>query len=538
MALEVSVWPVPLLDPAAMSVHEHHEQLFAATAQPARLPPSGTRLPMPVAGPDLRVYGYLAYWDNDLASVPWNDLTDIAIFSAGVTTSGDLTSTSRWDIADDAVAMAAPYDVRVHLCITLFDATALDTLLSSSSARNHLVSELAQWESDTGAHGINVDFEGLPLSVKPEMVQFVEDLDAAVGDVVLATPAVDWAGSWDYDQLNQHADMFIMGYGYHWSGSSYAGPNDPLFAGSGTVWSGINSYSLSWTVNDYLTYGAVPSRVILGLPLYGTSWPTSNNNVPTAANGTGDDVVFSQAWSLAATSGRSYEPDAMSPYTRTGGEQLWYGDEDSVRDRIRYVRDDTDLAGIGFWALHYDGDDTSFWNMVHTEARSGADQEPTDTGTEPTDTGTEPTDTGDPGTDPGPDPSGFEADAGLPFLAYVGDTIRLSAEGSRGPAGADLRYQWTQVQGPTVSLDDPSGESPTFTIESPGTLEFELQVGDGDEWSRPATSWVVVVDPGLPQRHDGGCGCVGAPSTDPRMAVALGLVLAVSGYRRRTRPAN
>jgi MYXO-CTERM domain-containing protein len=528
VALAAPVREGALPAPSASSAHARHAATFGADAPAPALPPSGTRLPLPTAGPDLRVYGYLAYWSADLATVPWDELTDLAIFNAEAASNGDLTQTSRWDITDEAVAMAAPYGVRVHLCVTNFDPASLDALLSSASARNHLIDQLVQWEGDTGAHGVNIDFEGLPLSVKPEMVQFVEDLDAAVGDVVLATPAVDWAGSWDYDQLTRHADLFIMGYGYHWTGSTYAGPTDPLEAGGGTVWDGVNSYSLTWTVDDYLTWGAVPGRVILGLPLYGTQWPTNDNDVPTRTTGSGTSVVFSEAWSIAASSGRGWEPDARSPYTRSGGEQLWYGDEESVQDRIEYVRDETDLAGIGFWALHYDGDDPSFWDMVHTEARSGADPGPTDTSTEPTDTGTEP--------GPGPGPGGspdFTAEAGRPFLAYVGDTVRLSAEGSEGPADP-LEYRWTQVEGPPVALDASDVELPTFAVTEPGTLVFELVVGDGTEWSAPAKSWVVVVDPDLARRHDAGCGCAagGAPSGAGHVAA---LTLLLAGYRRRSR---
>jgi hypothetical protein len=223
-------------------------------------PPARRVLPPPTVGPDMRVYGYLAYWEDDLATVPWDDLTDIAIFSVAANSDGTLGSTTNWDIADDAVAMAAPYGVEVHLCVTQFDSTSLTTLLSSSANRATLIAELVDWQARTGAHGVNIDFEGLPYGVKDEMITFTADLEAAVGEVVLATPSVDWAGSWDYSELTRHADLFIMGYGYHYGGSSTAGPTDPMYAGSGTVWSGVQSYSLTWTVDDYLYYGGDPDR--------------------------------------------------------------------------------------------------------------------------------------------------------------------------------------------------------------------------------------------------------------------------------------
>lgn len=520
------------LPPPERSVHAEQAATWGALGHARRPPPRGP-MPLPTPGPDLRVYGYLAYWSDDLASVPWDDLSDIALFNADVQSDGSLANTSRWSQAQDAVALARPYGVKVHLCATNFTSSQLTTLLGSATNRNRLISNLQTWVDDTGADGVNVDFENLPVGVKSEMVQFVADLDAAVDEVVLATPSVDWQGSWDYDQLTLHADLFIMGYGYFWNGSSNAGPTDPLRAGTGTIWQGVNSYSLSWSVDDYMTWGANPSRVILGLPLYGISWPTADDGVPTATLGAGSSVVFSSAWDRAATYGREWEPDAASPYTYGGGEQLWYGDEESVRDRIDYVRDDTSLAGIGFWALHYDGDDTSFWSMVHDGTTLGGTT-PTGPGTTTDDTGSSTTDSADPGpgttTDPGGDPGLLVADAGPPFLAYVGDVVQLSSAGSIAPAGAVV--EWTQVEGPAVVFDDPTSPSPKFVVEEPGTLEFQLRVGDGAAWSDPATSWVVVIDPGQAGRGRG-CGCDTADAGSVgTMVVALAHLVARRRYRR------
>ena len=63
-------------------------------------------------------------------------------------------------------------------------------------------------------------------------------------EVTIAMPAVDWNNAWDYNALASISDgLFIMGYGYHWSGSSNSGPNSPL-TGPG--------YTITWTVIDYL----------------------------------------------------------------------------------------------------------------------------------------------------------------------------------------------------------------------------------------------------------------------------------------------
>ena len=61
-------------------------------------------LPPPTPGPNVTVYGYQAYWAQDLDAVPWDDLTHIAIFSAGSDSYGNLSYTSRWDSTAEAVA--------------------------------------------------------------------------------------------------------------------------------------------------------------------------------------------------------------------------------------------------------------------------------------------------------------------------------------------------------------------------------------------------------------------------------------------------
>ncbi|MBT3224235.1 MAG: hypothetical protein HN348_34640, partial [Proteobacteria bacterium] len=406
---------------------------------------------------------------------------------ANANTSGGLDSTSRWDEAESAVTIASAYDVKVHLCVTNFDSDELDTILSSSTIRNKLISELKDWQDQTGVDGINIDFEGLPSSVKQEMVTFTEDLADEVGEVVLATPAVDWNGSWDFDELAKHAHMFIMGYAYHYSGSSQAGPNDPLYGGD--PWS---KYALDWSVEDYTnpSYGAPADKIILGLPLYGFRWSVSSNTIPATATSTGSSIFYAEALAEAQTHGELWESNSETPYWYDGSRQGWYSNEESIELRIQYAQSES-LGGIGFWALHYDDGDSDLWNMIHEET--------TDEVIDPGD---------DDDDDDGPVYSDdYQADAGQPFLAYVGDTIMLSGEGSLGPDGIEIHYEWTQIEGPEATLTDADSATPTFVIETAGVTVFELMVGNGEVFSQPDRSHVVVLDPDAGRRHRGSCSC-------------------------------
>lgn len=479
--------------PGDLPAGEHARQAARPPLVAARR--EAAPLPTPTDGPDVRVYGYLAWWADDLQTVPWDQLSDLAVFSAGASSDGTLTDTDSWDHVGDAVAIAAPYGVRVHLCVTNFSTSSLESLLGDPDAQDRLIDALADWVDRTGAHGVNVDFEGLPASRRDEMVAFVAALDARVPDVVLATPAVDWDGAWDYSELTRHADLFIMGYGYHWSGSSYAGPVDPLYGGG--EWS---DKSLSWTVDDYLTYDAAPERVILGLPLYGYAWETGSDAVPAEATADGDAILWSSTAAGAAEHGARRDSASDTPWYFDGNRQVWHADVEGVRSRIRHAQA-AGLGGVGFWALNYDDGDAALWQMVDEETRPAL---------------------------PVPDGTGFVADAGPPFLAYPGDRIILSGADSVGPDGVALQYLWTQVAGPRVNLSSDTDVQPEFLALNPGVLQFELRVGDGVTFSPAASSYVIVLNRDAGTAHQGGCAHTPAPA-----GLALGLAAALLARRRR-----
>ena len=453
-------------------------------------------LPAVTEGPDVTVYGYKAYWSGDLATLPWDDLSHVALFAAAAGTDGSLSNTSRWGDVEAAVAIAETYDVRVHLTVTNFDTAELEVLLGSATARQALIDALAAEVAATGAHGVNIDFEGVPGSRRSELVTFTRDLAQRVPEVVLASPSVDWKNAWDYAALTQHADLFIMGYGYHWSGSVNAGPVDPLYGGG--VW---NKYALDWTVADYVSEGADPERVILGLPLYGYAWPTANNNVPGDNTGSGSSEIFSEVWAKAATHGKSLESGSRTPYTYDGTHQSWFGDADTVAERIRFA-DDESLQGVGFWALGYTGVNTDFWSRVHDETHIPLDPPV------PNDEDTASPNDEDTGSPPPAVNTDYIANANRPFLAYPNERIQLSGESSTGPEGAPLEFLWIQVAGPGTSLSSTSSATPIFQPTVPGVYAFELAVGDGISWSAADRTHVMVIDREGGERY-GNCGCSG-----------------------------
>ncbi len=310
--------------------------------------------------PAITVYGYWPYWGDPLPTVPWDQLTHVAIFDVTLDADGGLTDIAHWtDHAAEAVALAEPYGVHVDLTVTSFDDAVMDSVLASRDKRRAAVTALKALVDDYGADGVNVDFEGLPVGSKAAFVVFIQELAAEVGEVYIAMPAVDWAGAYDYDQLALASDgLFIMGYDYHYSGGD-PGPVSPLDS-SGT-W---GNYGLAWTVDDYQRWGATADKLVLGLPLYGVDWPTTSNAVPGTKTGRGSTSLYADAALAAGSLGRHWDADSSTPYAFPSSDhQLWYDDDASLDAKIGLAVDQG-LQGVGFWALTYDNHDPALWAMV------------------------------------------------------------------------------------------------------------------------------------------------------------------------------
>ncbi|NOY27597.1 MAG: hypothetical protein GXP62_17165, partial [Oligoflexia bacterium] len=342
------------------------------------LPP--VEAPLPPSTNRAAVYGYHAYWGVDPTTLDFARLTHLAIFGVVLNTDGSLSYTSRWtDVAPTVVPLAHAAGTRVHVTLIAFSDAEQSAVLPSASRRATTIAALVALVEDYDGDGVNLDIEGLSSAYKDDLVTFTQELKAALpagqDDVYLATPAVDWDGAFDYDQLCAAADgLFIMGYGFHWSGSN-PGPISPLYGSS--LWS---DYALDWSVADYLAYGAWPDCIIMGLPIYGYEWPSSSpSTVPGTSSGTGSAVLMSSAVAIAADEGRQWDAITHTPYVIRSDSQLWYDDTDSLGDKIAWSMDQ-DLQGIGFWALGYEGDDPDFWDMVETETSLGDGGSSTDTG--------------------------------------------------------------------------------------------------------------------------------------------------------------
>ncbi|HUW93802.1 MAG TPA: glycosyl hydrolase family 18 protein, partial [Bacteroidales bacterium] len=238
-------------------------------------------------------------------------------------------------------------------------------LLTDTVKQRFLLTTLVQLLKSRNGDGVNFDFESVPAAQKANMVDFCRravrmikaELPAA--EISLATPAVDWSSAWDYRALAGICDyLIIMGYNYYWSGSSTAGPVAPLTG---------ETYNVTRSVDTYLNAGVPPEKLLLGVPWYGYDWPVVSSARKAATTGTGTSRIYTAAEGLSATYGKEFDQLTGVPWVSYQGSpawrQLWYDDCLSLSMKYELVKSKS-LAGIGIWALSYEGSGNEMWGSI------------------------------------------------------------------------------------------------------------------------------------------------------------------------------
>lgn len=322
-----------------------------------------------------RVFGWHPYWmGTSYNNYDWELISDLSYFSYEVdANTGNAITTHNW-LTANVVTTAQANGVDVNLCATLFSNHA--TLLGNATSKQTLISNLISLVQQRNAKGVNIDFEGVPSAQSAAFTAFMIDLcnqmHAAVpnSEVSVALPAVNWSGVYDVASMASYVDLFcIMGYDYYWSGSTTAGPTDPLFNFQTSY-----NYTLSKSITYYLNNGVPASKLILGLPYYGREWPTSSSTVPssTTANGVSRTYDFVRANSTGNYNTAQWDANSFTPYyvyNSGGWNQCFIDNAYSLGKRYDIVNQ-RDIAGIGIWALGYDDGYTELWDKIRDKLSS------------------------------------------------------------------------------------------------------------------------------------------------------------------------
>lgn len=343
-----------------------YDSLNGAVALPAKAAKTGCTL-------EKIVFGYQPYWGGTAyRRYQWDLLSDLCYFSYEVDTlTGNPLNTHNWATAD-VVDTALQLGKRVHLCVTLFDGHAY--FLTHATAKQTLITNLINLLQTRGAHGINIDFEGVPSAQKANLTAFLIDLCNQVHaanpayKVSIAAPAVNWSSTFDVAALNGYLDWFvIMGYDYYYSGSTTAGPVSGLYSRTCSTYD-----NLSRSLTYYLNAGATASKLVMALPYYGREWHTTSSTLgASTVAGTSASrtykAIHDDATGYYDPPYQFWEPQCLTTYYIFNDGSAWHqcfaDDEKSLAYRydMVYLRN---IAGIGIWALGYDDGYTALWDLI------------------------------------------------------------------------------------------------------------------------------------------------------------------------------
>ncbi|MBM77356.1 MAG: hypothetical protein CL846_02635 [Crocinitomicaceae bacterium] len=319
------------------------------------------------------VYGWHPYWvGSTYQNYEWDLLSHFSYFSYEVNpVDGSPLTTNGWNNSSAVDAALASGNTKVTLTVSLFSDHS--TFFNSSSAPQNLISSLINLVQTRGAHGVNIDFEGLPSAYKQQFATFMQNLSNQMhasipgSEVSTVLYAVDWNNVFDFTLMEPYVDQYIiMGYAYYYQGSSSTGPCDPLYQFGSTY-----NYTLSRTISDYLNKGCPKNKLILGLPYYGYQWPTSGNNIPSNTIGSGTAKTYKQIKNNVSgnysQNNHFYDQDSYTDifkFNDNGFKQCFISLDDGFRKRLEHVNT-TGIGGIGIWALGYDDGYNNLWNSIN-----------------------------------------------------------------------------------------------------------------------------------------------------------------------------
>jgi spore germination protein YaaH/uncharacterized protein YraI len=337
------------------------------------------------------VFGFLPYWmltDSALASMNYQLVSTIAYFSVNANKDGYLvkgtssnpstgwagwTSSRMTQVTNNAHAEG----VKVVLTVTMmaWDSASADRqakLLGSSMARSRLANQIVRAVKNRGADGVNLDFEPLATSLRDEYVSFVRLLkqrlvNAGAGaylTVCVMASAATWATGYDVARLTASGAanaLFVMGYDYHWSGSSRAGGVAPIQS--------PYTIDVAGTMADFLTQTS-GSKLIWGVPYYGRTWRTSSKalNSRTLSGGS-KSYMYTGHLAQAQQYGRRWDDVGKVPWYRywDGAAGNWvqgyYDDVRSLGAKYDLINA-RGLAGTGMWTLLMDQGRDELWRLL------------------------------------------------------------------------------------------------------------------------------------------------------------------------------
>jgi spore germination protein YaaH len=332
-----------------------------------------------------KVIGFLPYWLLSAADKDYSQyITTLTYF--GLTVEGDGTiqkytnpgeAEPGWYAlesgkVDKFLADAKDNNLELSLLVFAGNEESITELMEypTRHART-LVNEVAPIMKKYGFTDLNIDIESVALA-SPESQQkfttFMKELKVQVDRKKLGTITLEASPTAlikeyliDLKQVHQYVDYVVfMTYDFHYPGSHVTGPVAQL---SGAMIEA--EFDSEVGLKEALKIMS-PSKVLIGMPLYGYEWETLTTD-PRAATIPGTGITAShrrvqkfldECATCSATIDEFgqeghlvYFDEEVNTY-----HQIFYPTVETMEREIEIARE-LNLRGIAMWALGYEGDD-------------------------------------------------------------------------------------------------------------------------------------------------------------------------------------
>ncbi len=277
----------------------------------------------------------------------WFALSDTSGNIASLANSSYVTTAHESGVEVWAVVSNLTYDV---------DTTEV---LTHTTLREHLESQIIAAAIEYKLDGINVDFEDLSSEVDDSYIQFIRELSILCRNngIVLSvdtTPTLSTTAFYNREEMGTVADyVVLMAYDEHYSGSEV-----------GSV------ASISWTEESVATLlNEVPAeKLILGVPYYTRLWMTTTDSE-------GNTTVDSEAVGMSLAQSTLTENGQTATYDEASGQnyaewtegdtlyQIWLEDATSMESRMQILTNNG-LAGCASWRVGYETSD--IWGVLNS----------------------------------------------------------------------------------------------------------------------------------------------------------------------------
>ncbi len=222
---------------------------------------------------------------------------------------------------------------KLHIPITpiVNDVTGTQAFLTSKATRTTAVQTIDHIVASMHYRGVNIDFEPPHTHLRSELTAFMVQLRDTLPktDTITMDVVPHSGGAYDYTKLAPEVNQFVlMSYDEHSDGT----PAGPVAA-------------MNWvkSITARMTSKVPPSKVMLGVALYGYSWPSGSTHATT---------IPYYAITAADKSHATWNTRYQEMTATVGPDVLWWENRKSMAEKIAFAKS-SHLAGIALWQVGY-----------------------------------------------------------------------------------------------------------------------------------------------------------------------------------------